>query len=78
LELDRKYLGSLLNDIHVERVKRLNTITLHYALSAFQDTMTEIVQKAWEIVNDPMAERSDALRRCARSARPTMMCLQAL
>jgi hypothetical protein len=61
LELDRKYLGSLLNDIHVERVKRLNTLTLNYALSAFQDVMTEIVSKAWEIVNDPMSERGEVL-----------------
>jgi arginine repressor len=55
LKLDRWYVARLLKDIQTERVKRLNTLTLNYALSAFQDTMTEIVAVAWEIVNDPMA-----------------------
>lgn len=59
LDLDRKYLGSLLNAIHVERVKRLDTMTLNYALSAFQDTMTEIVAVAWEIANDVHARNQD-------------------
>jgi hypothetical protein len=39
LKLDRKYLGSLLNDIYVERSKRANTWMLNQALSAFQDVM---------------------------------------
>jgi hypothetical protein len=42
LKLDRKYLGSLLNDIYVERSKRANTWMLNQALSAFQDVMMEI------------------------------------
>jgi hypothetical protein len=45
----------------MERVKRLNTLTLNYALSAFQDTVTEIVAVEWEIVNDPMADRLEKL-----------------
>jgi len=61
LELDRKYLGSLLNDIYVERTKRIDTMTLSAALSAFQDTMTEVVRQAWAIVNDPLAERNEVL-----------------
>jgi hypothetical protein len=61
LELDRKYLGSLLKDIQRERIKRLDTLTLNYALSSFQDVLTEIVAKAWEIVNDPMTERLEVL-----------------
>jgi hypothetical protein len=36
-------------------------MTLRAALSAFQDTMTEIVRQAWEIVNDPMTERNEVL-----------------
>ena len=47
--------------IHTERAKRADTWTLNMALSAFQDTITEIVVKAWEIVNDPMAERLERL-----------------
>src|SRR5947199_8552659 len=61
LDLDRKYLGSLLNDIYVERTKRIDTMTLSAALSSFQDTMTEIVRQAWEIVNNPLAERNEVL-----------------
>jgi hypothetical protein len=42
LKLDRKYLGSLLNDIYTERSKRANTWMLTQALSASQDVMMEI------------------------------------
>ncbi len=61
LHLDRGYIASLVRAIQTERIKRADTWTLNYALSAFQDTMTEIVAKAWEIVNDPMAERLERL-----------------
>jgi hypothetical protein len=61
LDLDRQYLASLLNSIYAERTKRLDTVTLTTALASFQDVMTEIVRKAWEIVNDPMAERNEVL-----------------
>jgi hypothetical protein len=61
LPLDRHYIASLVRQIQTERVKRAETWTLNTALSAFQDTMTEIVSKAWEIVNDPMAERLERL-----------------
>jgi hypothetical protein len=43
----------------VERVKRLNTLTLNYALSAFQDTMMEISAVAWSIANDEFARKQD-------------------
>jgi hypothetical protein len=49
LSLDRGYVADLLKSIHVERIKRLNTLTLNYALSAFQDTMMEISAVAWSI-----------------------------
>lgn len=61
LDLDGQYLASLLNAIYAERTKRLDTVTLTTALAAFQDVMTEVVSKAWEIVNDPMAERNEVL-----------------
>ena len=61
LELDRMYLASLLKSIQAERVKRIDALTLNYALSAFQDTMSEIVRMAWDIVNDPMAARLEKL-----------------
>jgi len=61
LELDRQYLAALLNSIYAERTKRLDTVTLTTALASFQDVMTEIVRHAWEIVNDPMAERNEVL-----------------
>src|ERR1035441_6226773 len=59
LELDRKYLGSLLNAIYVERAKRANTWMLNQALSAFQDVMMEISAVAWEIANDEFARKQD-------------------
>ena len=59
LQLDRKYLGSLLNDIYVERAKRANTWMLNQALSAFQDVMMEISAVAWEIANDQFARKQD-------------------
>jgi|ERR1039458_2235214 hypothetical protein len=52
LTLDRKYLGSLINDIWAERVKQANTWALNLALASFQDAMAEIVTKAWEIANN--------------------------
>ena len=59
LQLDRKYLGSLLHDIYVERAKRANTWMLNQALSAFQDVMMEISAVAWEIANDQFARKQD-------------------
>jgi hypothetical protein len=59
LELDRIYLGALLKSIYIERVKRLDTITLNHALASFQDTLTEIANVAWEIANDQFARKQD-------------------
>jgi hypothetical protein len=59
LVLDRWYVASLLKDIQRERIKRLNTLTLNYALSAFQDTMMEISAVAWSIANDEFARKQD-------------------
>jgi len=59
LALDRWYVATLLKEIQVERVKRLETLTLNYALSAFQDTMMEISAVAWEIANDEFARKQD-------------------
>jgi hypothetical protein len=59
LDLDRWYLASLLKSIQVERIKRLDTLTLNYALSAFQDVMMEISAVAWEIANDEFARKQD-------------------
>jgi hypothetical protein len=59
LILDRWYVASLLKEIQVERVKRLNTLTLNYAISAFQDVMMEISAVAWSIANDEFARKQD-------------------
>ena len=59
LALDRWYVAGLLKEIQIERVKRLNTLTLNYALSAFQDTMMEISAVAWSIANDQFARNQD-------------------
>jgi arginine repressor len=59
LDLDRWYLASLLKSIQAERVKRLDTLTLNYALSSFQDVMMEISAVAWEIANDEFARKQD-------------------
>jgi hypothetical protein len=61
LPLDRHYIASLVKAIQTERIKRSETWTLNFALASFQDVMTEIVERAWEIANDPMSERSDRL-----------------
>ena len=61
LPLDRGYIASLVKAIQTERIRRADTWTLNFALASFQDVMTEIVERAWEIANDPMAERSDRL-----------------
>jgi hypothetical protein len=63
LKLDRKYLGSLLNDIYVERSKRANTWMLNQALSAFQDVMMEISAVASSIANDEFARKQDPAQR---------------
>lgn len=59
LHLDRKYLGTLVNGLHAERVKRADRATLNYALASFQDAMIEIVQAGWDIVNDPSSRNMD-------------------
>ena len=59
LPLDRWYVATLLKSIQVERVKRLNTLTLNYALSSFQDVMMEISAVAWSIANDEFARKQD-------------------
>jgi arginine repressor len=59
LDLDRTYLGSLMNAIYAERTKRADTMMLNYALAAFEDTMTEVVRVAWSIATDPSARKQD-------------------
>ena len=59
LVIDRHYVNKLVNEIHVERANRANTWMLNHALASLQDQMSEIVVKAWEIVNDPMAKNMD-------------------
>jgi hypothetical protein len=56
LKLDRKYLGTLVNGIYAERVRRADTWTLNQALASFQDAMAEIVRMASEIANNPFAD----------------------
>ncbi len=59
LRLDRKYLGTLVNSIYRERVRRADTWTLNQALAAFQDAMGEVVRVGWQIANDQFAEGRD-------------------
>jgi hypothetical protein len=61
LVLDRHYVNKLVKEIPAERARLADTWTLNFALTSFQDVMAEIVGKAWDIVNDPFAERSDRL-----------------
>jgi hypothetical protein len=56
LKLDRKYLGSLLNAIYVERAKRANTWMLNQALSAFPDEKMKTSAVAWEITSDRLCK----------------------
>jgi hypothetical protein len=56
LNLDRKYLGTLINGLHRERAKRADIMTLNQALAWFQDAMIEIAKPGWEIMNNPMAK----------------------
>jgi hypothetical protein len=51
LHLDRHYVGKLYDEILVERAKRMDRRLLNQTLSAFEDTMTEIVRVAWDIAN---------------------------
>jgi hypothetical protein len=53
LHLDRDYIGKLYDEIIVERTKRMDRRLLNQALSAFEDTMTEVVRLAWEIAKTP-------------------------
>ena len=57
--LDRNYINGIVNDIHRERARRAETWTLNHALASLQDSMSEIVRVAWEIVNDPKARNMD-------------------
>jgi hypothetical protein len=59
LVLDRKYINSLVSQIHSERAKRADTWTLNNALTALQDAMGEVVRVGWEIANDKFAEGRD-------------------
>lgn len=59
ITIDRKYLGTLVNGMYRERARRMDTLTLNYALAFFQDSMTEIAKNGWEILNDPMAKNMD-------------------
>jgi hypothetical protein len=61
IKLDRGYLARLLDDIRVERTKRLDTVTLNAALGGFADVMAEIVARAKEIADDPISERGEVL-----------------
>lgn len=61
IELDRGFLRKLINEVYRERTIRADHKTLSAALAAFEDTMTEIVRRAWEIVEDPMSERNEVL-----------------
>jgi hypothetical protein len=51
LKFDRDYVTKLAKKIFVERTKRADRLTLNYALAAFDDSMNEVVKKAWEIAN---------------------------
>jgi hypothetical protein len=59
LVLDRHYISKLVNEIHVERTKRVDTWLLNHALASFQDAMAEIARVGWEIANDKFAEGRD-------------------
>jgi hypothetical protein len=61
ITLDRGYLARLLDDIRVERTKRVETLTLNAALGGFADVMSEIVARAQAIADDPMSERGEVL-----------------
>lgn len=61
LIIDRHYINKLVKEIHAERAKRADTWVLNFALASFQDAMAEIVERAWEIVNDPLADRFEKL-----------------
>jgi hypothetical protein len=51
LHLDLHYVGKLFDEILAERAHRMDRRLLNQTLSAFEDTMTEIVRVAWEIAN---------------------------
>ena len=51
LNLHRTYISRLAKKIFAERTRRADRATLNYALAAFEDAMTEVVKKAWEIAN---------------------------
>ncbi len=56
LNLDRKYLGTLLKGIYAERIHRADRHTLNAALGAFEDTMTRIITVGWDIANEPWTD----------------------
>lgn len=59
ITIDRKYLGTLVNGMYRERARRMDTLTLNYALAFFEDSMNEIAKNGWEILNNPMAKNMD-------------------
>jgi hypothetical protein len=61
LELERRYLGKLLKEIHAERINRADRQLLNTALAVFKDTITETMRIAWEIALDPFAEKTEKL-----------------
>jgi hypothetical protein len=61
LKLDRHYVTKLAKKLYAERAKRADRYTLNATLTAFQDTMTQVVRVAWSIANDPFAKNQDRI-----------------
>jgi hypothetical protein len=59
IKIERHYLSHLVQKFYAERAARADRYTLTQALTAFEDSMTQVVRVAWSIANDSFARNQD-------------------
>src|SRR3989338_5464410 len=72
---DKNFIGKLKNKIHKERSYRYNRITVQYELAKFEDTIQELCNPLWTILENPNASNRDVISatREIRSAKSVLL-----
>ncbi|OHB23137.1 MAG: hypothetical protein A2939_01940 [Parcubacteria group bacterium RIFCSPLOWO2_01_FULL_48_18] len=72
---DKNFIGKLKNKIHGERSYRYNQITVQYELAKFEDTIQELCNPLWAILENPNASNRDVISatREIRSAKSMLL-----
>jgi hypothetical protein len=72
---DKNFVGKLKNKIHRERFCRYNIITVKHEIAKFEDTIEELCNLLWKIIDDEQStrrERINAIREI-RSAKSVLL-----